>query len=65
MGGGAQFVGTERSYLKRDDTPKLEAASWIQLAVARRLVGLVGLDLDKMFQRAQMKDFKRCSCPCA
>src|SRR5216684_1918995 len=50
--------GTERSYLKRDDTPKLEAASWIQLAVARRLVGLVGLDLDKMFQRAQMKDFK-------
>jgi len=50
--------GTERSYLKRDDAPKLQAASWIQLEIARRLVGLIGLDLDKMFQRAQMKDFK-------
>jgi Zn-dependent M28 family amino/carboxypeptidase len=50
--------GTERSYLKRDDTPKLQAASWIQLEVARKLVGLVGLELEKMFQRAQMKDFK-------
>src|SRR6266850_3652606 len=50
--------GTERSYLKRDDTPKLLAASWIHLEAAQRLVGLVGLDLDKMFQRAQRKDFK-------
>ncbi len=55
--------GTERSYLKRDATPKLQAASWIQLEVARRLVGLVGLDLDKMFQRAQMKDFKPLQLP--
>src|SRR5216684_1495715 len=55
--------GIERSYLKRDDTPKLQAASWIQLEVARRLVGLVGLDLDKMFQRAQMKDFKPLQLP--
>jgi Zn-dependent M28 family amino/carboxypeptidase len=50
--------GTERSYLKNDGTPKLQAASWIQLDVAKRLVGLVGLDLDKLFQRAQGKDFK-------
>lgn len=49
--------GTERSYLKRDETPKLQAASWIQLDVAKKIMGLVGLDLDKMFQRAQMKDF--------
>jgi Zn-dependent M28 family amino/carboxypeptidase len=55
--------GTERSYLKRDETPKLQAASWIQLDVAKRLVGLVGLDLDKMFQRAQMKDFKPLQLP--
>jgi len=55
--------GTERSYLKRDDTPKLQAASWIQLEVARRLVGLVGLDLDKLFQRAQMKDFRPLQLP--
>src|SRR5712691_470948 len=50
--------GTERSYLKRDATPKLQAASWIQLDVAKRIVGMVGLDLDKMFQQAQLKDFK-------
>src|SRR5882762_8063034 len=55
--------GTERSYLKRDETPRLQAASWIQLDVAKRLVGLVGLDLDKMFQRAQMKDFKPLQLP--
>ena len=55
--------GTERSYLKRDATPKLQAASWIQLDVAKRLVGMVGLDLDKMFQRAQMKDFRPLTLP--
>jgi Zn-dependent M28 family amino/carboxypeptidase len=55
--------GTERSYLKRDETPKLQAASWIQLDVAQRIVGMVGLDLDKMFQRAQMKDFKPLELP--
>jgi hypothetical protein len=55
--------GTERSYLKRDETPKLQAASWIQLDVAQRIVGIVGLDLDKMFQRAQMKDFKPLELP--
>jgi Zn-dependent M28 family amino/carboxypeptidase len=55
--------GTERSYLKRDDTPKLQAASWIQVEVARRLVGLVGLDLDKMFQRAQIRDSKPLELP--
>lgn len=55
--------GTERSYLKRDDAPKLQAASWIQVEVARKLVGLVGLDLDKMFQRAQIRDSKPLELP--
>src|SRR3989449_1703850 len=55
--------GTERSYLKRDETPKLQAASWIQVDVAKRIMGLVGLDLDKLFQRAQMKDFKPLQLP--
>src|SRR6202030_3887963 len=50
--------GTERSYLKRDATPKLQAASWIQLDVAKRIVGMAGLELDPMFRRAQVKDFK-------
>jgi len=55
--------GTERSYLKRDETPKLQAASWIQVDVAKRIMGVVGLDLDKLFQRAQMKDFKPLQLP--
>src|SRR6266853_728971 len=55
--------GTERSYLKRDETPKLQAASWIQVDVAKRTVGMAGLDLDKLFQRAQMKDFKPLQLP--
>src|SRR5215831_294605 len=50
--------GNERSYLKRDGTPKLRAASWIHLDAARKLVGMVGLDLDKMFQSAQQREFK-------
>src|SRR3989475_12567467 len=55
--------GTERSYLKKDATPKLQAASWIQLDLAKRIKGMVGLDLDKLFHRAQMKDFKRLQLP--
>jgi Zn-dependent M28 family amino/carboxypeptidase len=49
--------GKERSYLKRNATPKLQAASWIQLEVAKKLVGMAGLDLDKLFEQAQSKDF--------
>jgi Zn-dependent M28 family amino/carboxypeptidase len=50
--------GTERSYLRRDGTPKLEAASWIQLDVAKKLVGMAGLDLDKLYKDAQTREFK-------
>src|SRR5258706_9081995 len=55
--------GTERSYLKRDATPKLQAASWIQLDVAKRIMGMVGLDLHKLCQRAQLRGFKRLQLP--
>ncbi len=55
--------GTERSYLKKDATPRLQAASWVRLDVAKKIVGMAGLDLDKMFQRAQMKDFKPLQLP--
>jgi Zn-dependent M28 family amino/carboxypeptidase len=55
--------GNERSYLKRDGTPKLQAASWIQLEVAKKLVGFAGLDLDKLFQQAQSRDFKGVELP--
>ncbi len=55
--------GGERSFLKLDGTPKLEAASWIQEEVARKLVGMAGLDLDKLFQQAQMREFKPIELP--
>jgi Zn-dependent M28 family amino/carboxypeptidase len=55
--------GGERSYLRRDTTPKVRAASWIQLEVAKKLVGAAGLDLDKLFQQAQSRDFKPAELP--
>ena len=50
--------GGEKSFLKLDGTPKLAAASWIQQGVARKLVAMDGLDLDKLFQQAQSREFK-------
>ena len=50
--------GAERSHLRRDNTPKLQAASWIQLDVAKKLAAMAGTDVDKMFQQAQSRDFK-------
>lgn len=55
--------GGEKSFLKLDGTPKLEAASWIQLEVARKLVSMGGLDLDNLFQQAQSRDFKPIELP--
>jgi Zn-dependent M28 family amino/carboxypeptidase len=55
--------GTERSYLRRDGTPKLEAASWIQLDVAKKLVGLAGLNLDDLYKEAQTREFKPVELP--
>jgi Zn-dependent M28 family amino/carboxypeptidase len=49
--------GNEHAYLKNDGSPKLRAASWIQLEIARKLVAMGGLDLDKLFARAQARDF--------
>ncbi len=48
----------EKSYLKLDGTPKLKAAAWIQLGVARNLFAASGLDLDKMMAAAASRDFK-------
>jgi Zn-dependent M28 family amino/carboxypeptidase len=55
--------GGEKSYLRRDATPKLQAASWIQLEVARKLVAMAGLDLDKLFEQAQSRDLKPIELP--
>src|ERR1700719_2012760 len=55
--------GTERSHLRRDATPKLQAASWIHLDIAKKLAAMSGQDLDKMFQQAQSRDFKAIELP--
>jgi Zn-dependent M28 family amino/carboxypeptidase len=55
--------GGEKSYLRRDGTPKLQAASWIQFEVARKLVAMAGLDLDKLFEQAQSRDLKPIELP--
>jgi Zn-dependent M28 family amino/carboxypeptidase len=55
--------GGEKSFLKLDGTPKLAAASWIQWDVARKLVAMGGLDLDKLLQQAQSRDFKPVELP--
>ena len=46
----------ERSALKVDG-PALKVASWIHLDVAKRLASASGMDLDKMMQDAQSRDF--------
>jgi Zn-dependent M28 family amino/carboxypeptidase len=56
-------MGTERSYLWRDGAPKLEAASWVHLDVAKRIVAAGGFDLDKMYQQAQSRDFRPVELP--
>src|SRR5450755_3015774 len=48
----------EKSYLKLDGTPKLKAAAWIHLEIARKLASTAGMDLDKMMAAAQSRDFK-------
>jgi Zn-dependent M28 family amino/carboxypeptidase len=55
--------GAERSYLKIDGTPKLQAASWIQLEVAKKMAAMGGLDLDKLYKEAQSRDFKPVELP--
>jgi Zn-dependent M28 family amino/carboxypeptidase len=46
----------EKSFLKADG-PALQVASWIQLDVAKRLVSASKMDVDKMMQDAQSRDF--------
>lgn len=55
--------GNEKSYLKLDGTPKLQAASWISLETAKKLTQLAQLDLDELFQRAQRSDFQPIELP--
>lgn len=56
-------LGTDRSYLKLDGTPKLKAASWVQQDVARKIVAAGGYDLDRLYQQAQSRDFQPVEMP--
>ncbi len=49
---------SEKTYLAEDANPKLKAASWIQLEVARKLFAASGLDLDKEMTAAGQRGFK-------
>ena len=53
----------EKTYLKEDTNPHLQAASWIQLEVARKLFAMSGLDLDKEFDAAGKRGFKAVELP--
>jgi Zn-dependent M28 family amino/carboxypeptidase len=48
----------EQVYLRDDKDPKLTAASWIQVEVARKLFAASGLDLDKMISLAGTRKFR-------
>ena len=53
----------EHTYLRQDTNPHLQAASWIQLDVARKLFAMSGLDLDKEFDAAGKRGFKPVELP--
>jgi Zn-dependent M28 family amino/carboxypeptidase len=48
----------EQVYLSNDKEPKLAAASWIQLDVAKQLFGASGLSLDEMMASAGTRGFR-------
>jgi Zn-dependent M28 family amino/carboxypeptidase len=54
---------SEKTYLRDDKNPKLEAASWIQLDVARQIFKSSNLDLDAEFAAAGKKGFKAVELP--
>jgi Zn-dependent M28 family amino/carboxypeptidase len=53
----------EQVYLADDKEPKLHAASWIQLEVARLLFAGAGLKLDEQIALAGTRDFKAVELP--
>ena len=53
----------EQVYLASDREPKLEAAAWLQLEVARRLFAASGLDLERMIEAAGTRKFKARALP--
>ncbi len=53
----------EKTYLKDDTNPQLQAASWIQLDVAKQLFSAVGKDADTEMTAAGKRGFKAVELP--
>jgi Zn-dependent M28 family amino/carboxypeptidase len=53
----------EKTFLRDDANPRLQAASWIQLDVAKKLFAMSGLDLDAEFAAAGRRGFKAVELP--
>lgn len=53
----------EKSYLQNDPLSTLKAASWIQLDIARKLLGSVGIDADKAIDAAGKPGFQAIELP--
>ncbi len=47
----------EKTFLRDDKNPRLKAASWIQLDLARQIFAMSGLDLEKEFTAAGQRGF--------
>jgi len=54
---------SEKTFLRDDKTPGLEAASWIQLDVARKLFAASGMSLDSEMTAAGQRGFKAVALP--
>jgi Zn-dependent M28 family amino/carboxypeptidase len=54
---------SEKTYLRDDKNPQLEAASWIQLDVAKRLFAASGMDVDAEMAAAGKRGFKPVELP--
>jgi len=54
---------SEKTYLRDDTNPQLQAASWIQLGVAKQLFSAVGKDADTEITAAGKRGFKAVELP--
>ncbi len=54
---------SEKTFLRDDKNPRLKAASWIQLDVAKKLFTAAGLDFDQQFAAAGQRGFKAVELP--
>ncbi len=54
---------SEKTFLRDDANPRLKAASWIQLEVARKLMAMGGQNLDAEFAAAGARGFRAVELP--